>query len=85
MYYEENALKEKLENDLDHTRQILEEAENKIKELTEKNARWAALQSDYESRLHDLHSLQNHIDHLQRQLRQGQSVKKNWNNCYFLR
>ena len=36
MYYEENTLKEKLENDLDYTRQMLEEAENKLKDSSEK-------------------------------------------------
>ena len=67
MYYEENTLKEKLENDLDYTRQRLEEAENKLKDSAEKS-RWAELQSEYETTLHDLHSLQNHIGLLQRQL-----------------
>lgn len=71
MYYEENTSKEKLENDLDYTRQMLEEAENKLKDSLEKNSRWAELQSDYESRLHDLHSLQDHINLLQRQLEAG--------------
>jgi chromosome segregation ATPase len=68
MYYEENSVKEKLENDLDYTRQLLEEAENKLKDSSEKSTRWVELQSEYESRLHDLHSLQEHIDLLKRQL-----------------
>jgi len=68
MYYEENTLKEKFENDLDITRQKLEEAENKLRESSENSAGWVELQSDYETRLHDLHSLQNHIGLLQRQL-----------------
>lgn len=68
MYYEENAIKEKLENDLDHTRQMLEEAETKLKNSSEKGTRWAELQSEYETSLHDLHSLQNHIGLLQRQV-----------------
>ena len=37
MYYEENSIKEKLENDLDYTRQMLEETENKLKESLQKN------------------------------------------------
>src|SRR5436853_2141186 len=36
LYYEENTLKEKVENDLDYTRQLLEEAENKLKNSSEK-------------------------------------------------
>ncbi|MEP6951673.1 MAG: hypothetical protein ABI863_20440 [Ginsengibacter sp.] len=76
MYYEENTSKEKLENDLDYTRQMLEEAENKLKDSLEKSTRWAELQSDYESRLHDLHSLQDHIDLLQRRLEAGSEREK---------
>ena len=68
MYYEENTVKEKLENDLDYARQMLEEAETKLKDSSEKSSRWAELQSEYETSLHDLHSLQNHIGLLQRQL-----------------
>jgi chromosome segregation ATPase len=68
MYYEENTLKEKLENDLDSTRQMLEEAENKLKDSSGDSASYAELQSEYESRLHDLNSLQEHIGLLKRQL-----------------
>jgi chromosome segregation ATPase len=68
LYYEENSVKEKLENDLDYTRQLLEEAENKLKNSSEKDLRAIELQSEYETTLHDLHSLQNHIGLLQRQL-----------------
>lgn len=76
MYFEENAVKEKLENDLDYTRQMLEEAENKLKDSSEKGAGWVELQSEYESRLHDLHSLQDHIDLLKRQLEAGAEREK---------
>jgi len=68
MYYEENSAKEKLENDLDYTRQMLEEAENKLKDSSEKNARWIQFQSEHESRLNDMQSLQEHISLLKRQL-----------------
>ena len=68
MYYEENVIKEKLENELDETRQMLEEAENKLKDSSVSNSRWVELQSDYETRLDDLKSLQNNINLLQRQL-----------------
>lgn len=68
MYYEENAIKEKLENELDVTRQMLEKAENGLKDSSQSNSRLIELQSDYEARLHDLHSLQNNIGLLQRQL-----------------
>jgi chromosome segregation ATPase len=76
MYYEENTVKEKLENELDYARQMLEDAENKLKESSETGARWAALQSDHESRQHDLHSLQGHIDLLKRQLEAGTEREK---------
>jgi len=68
MYYEENTLKEKLENDLDNTRQLLDAAVEKLKEAKENSTEWASMKSDYESRLHDLGSLQNHIDLLNNQL-----------------
>ena len=68
MYYEENAVKEKLENELDYARQMLEETENKLKTSSETSARWVKLQSEYDARQNDLHSLQDHIDLLNRQL-----------------
>ena len=68
LYYEENEQKEKLENELDEIKQKLEDAENKLGSVEETNSKWAGLQSDYDARLNDLHSLQNHIGLLQRQL-----------------
>ena len=68
MYFEENEVKEKLENELDLTKQMLEEAKNKLKESLENSFRLIQLQSDYETRLHDLHSLENEIKLLQNQL-----------------
>lgn len=68
MYYEENELKEKLENELDAVKQKLEETTAKLNSLEENNSRWAGLQSDYDARLNDLQSMQNNIGNLQRQL-----------------
>ena len=68
MYFEENEVKEKLENELDETRQKLEAAEHKLSSIGEDNSKWRALQSDYDSRLNDLQSMQNNIELLQRQL-----------------
>ena len=68
MYYEENDRKEKLENELDYTKQLLEEAESRLKESLENSFRWGQLQSDYEGRLHDLKAQQNEIEVLQNQL-----------------
>ncbi|HSN09794.1 MAG TPA: hypothetical protein VLS85_12205 [Hanamia sp.] len=68
MYYEENGVKEKLENELDITLQKLEEAEKQLSELKENNTKWSSLQSDYDARLNDLQSMQNNIGLLQRQL-----------------
>ncbi|MEP6926341.1 MAG: hypothetical protein ABI834_01840 [Ginsengibacter sp.] len=68
MYYEENAVKEKLENDLDHTRQMLEEAQNKLKDSSKNKVESVELKSENDSRLNDLQSLQNYIGLLQRQL-----------------
>lgn len=68
MFYEENASREKLENELDFTRQSLEEAENKLNHIDSENSGWKELQSDYESRLLELQSSQVQIDRLQREL-----------------
>ncbi len=68
MYYEENEAKEKLENELDETRERLEESENKLKGIEENNSKWIGLQSDYDARLNDLQSMQNNIGLMQRQL-----------------
>ncbi len=68
LYYEENSKKELLENELDSTKQALEEAEVKLNEIEGKTDRWIQLQSNYELRLNDLQSMQNEIMQLQRQL-----------------
>ncbi len=68
LYYEENEKKEKLENELDETRQQLDEYEHKFKLSEENSMKWSGLQSDYDARLHDLQSMQNHMGLLQRQL-----------------
>jgi chromosome segregation ATPase len=68
LYYEENEVKEKLENDLDVTRQKLEEVEMKLNSICQDESKWKSLQSDYDARLNDLQSMQNNIGLLQRQL-----------------
>jgi len=68
LYYEENTMKEKLENELDDTRQLLEAAVIKLKESRENSTQWTELKSDYETRLHDLGSKQNQIELLQKQI-----------------
>lgn len=68
MYYEENERKENLENELDETKQLLEEAENKLNIITQNETEFAGLRSDYDARLNDLQSMQNNIGLLQRQL-----------------
>jgi|SRR6185437_7073865 len=68
MYYEENEIKEKLENELDLTLQKLEETERKLNSIQENNDKWSSIKSDYDARLNDLQSMQNNIEVLQRQL-----------------
>lgn len=68
LYYDENAKKESMENELDFIRQQLEEAESKLKEYDAEKNEWKQLQSDFELRLHDLQSLQNNIMFLQGKL-----------------
>jgi chromosome segregation protein len=76
MYYEENEVKEKLENELDLTNQKLDEAEKKLREIEENNNKWSGLQSDYDARLNDLQSMQNNIGLLQRQLEAASAREK---------
>ncbi len=76
MYYDENEVKEKLENELDLTNQKLEEVEKKLREIEENSSQWSGLQSDYDARLNDLESMQNNIDLLQRQLEAGAAREK---------
>ncbi len=68
LYYEENERKEKIENELDATRQRLDEVEEELSLFTEKDLHWKELQSDYESRLLEYDSFKNQIDLLQQQL-----------------
>lgn len=76
MYYEENERREKLENELDETKQKLEEIENSLNAISENETQLAALQSDYDSRLNDLQSMQNNIGLLQRQLEASAAREK---------
>ena len=76
MYYEENELKEKLENEVDAVKQKLEETTAKLNSLEENNSRWVGLQSDYDARLNDLQSMQNNIGNLQRQLEAATAREK---------
>ena len=68
MYYEENAVKEKLENELDLAHQKLEKLQKQIDDADQSKSEWSALKSDYDARLNDLQSMQNNIELLQRQL-----------------
>lgn len=68
MYYEENEIKEKLENELDLTLQKLEETERKLISIEENSDKWSSMKSDYDARLNDVQSMQNNIGVLQRQL-----------------
>ena len=76
MYYEENEAKEKLENDLDSALQKLEEAQNKLNLLEENKNTTIALQSEYDARLNDIQSMQEHIATIQRKLEAANEREK---------
>ncbi|MEO6188365.1 MAG: hypothetical protein ABIO82_03585 [Ginsengibacter sp.] len=76
LYYEENEKKESLENELDFARQALEEAETKLKELEEDFRNRAKLQSDHESRLSEIQSLQGNSIDLQKRLEGSMAREK---------
>ena len=68
MYYQENEVKEKLENELDETRQKLEDTQIKLDSIEENKSKWISLQSEYDARLNDLQSMQNNLGLLQQKL-----------------
>jgi len=76
MYYEENEAKEKLENELDMTLQKLEEVEMAIASSRENQSNITNLQSNYDARLNDLKSKQEHIDLLQRKIEGAREREK---------
>ena len=69
MYFEENEIKEKLENELDATRQMLEAVEARLKDSTSDISKFVEAQSDNESQFHEITSLKENNELLQRQLR----------------
>ncbi|MEO6845065.1 MAG: hypothetical protein ABI184_07830 [Ginsengibacter sp.] len=68
LYYEENEVKEKLENELDIAQQKLTKAENKLNSIVENKISSVALQSEYDARLNDILSMQDYIGTLQRKI-----------------
>lgn len=68
MYYEENERKEKLENELDQTRQQLETNEILLQELRKNNSVRVSMLSDHEATAHDIQSMQQAIDMMQRKI-----------------
>jgi chromosome segregation ATPase len=68
MYYEENERKEKLENELDETKQQLETNALLLQELKKNNSNRASSISHHDSTLHDLQSMQQSIEFMQKQI-----------------
>ena len=68
LYYAENEVKERLENELDIAQQKLAIAENKLNSIEENQSNSIALKSEYDARLNDILSMQDYIDALQRKL-----------------
>lgn len=68
LYYAENEIKERLENELDAAQQKLAITENKLSSIEENRNSSIALKSEYDARLNDIVSLQDHIGTLQRKL-----------------
>jgi chromosome segregation ATPase len=68
MYYEENERKEKLENELDKCRQQLETNEILLKELRKNNRERASILSNHDTTVHDIQSMQQAIEMMQRKI-----------------
>ena len=68
MYYQENEKKERLENELDEACQKLDEYKTELALSETEHQKWIELQSNYDTQLNDLQSLQNTIELMQRRL-----------------
>ena len=68
LYYEARREKESLEANLNLANAALYETKSKLEEVEKHNAAWVEMKSEMETRLNDIHSLQNTIDELQRKL-----------------
>ena len=68
LYYDENGKKEKLENKLDETQQELDELREELNRASQNSEEALVLKSDFDSRLNDIQSMQNHIGELQQKL-----------------
>jgi chromosome segregation ATPase len=68
LYYEARREKESFEENLNLTNKVLGETRSKLEEFEKQKDAWAEMKSDMETRLNDIHSLQNTIDELQRRL-----------------
>ena len=75
LYYEENEKKEKLENELDELRQLMEETQSD-KSLNTDNEKLAALQSEHDARMSQILSLQKETDQLQLKLEAATTREK---------
>lgn len=68
LYYQENGIKEKLENELDAVQQKLTKTENELNSIEKNKINSVALQSEYDARLADILSMQDYIGTVQRKL-----------------
>src|SRR6185437_16041648 len=68
LYYAENEIKEKLENELDVAQQRLVAVETKLNSIEENKSVSIAFKSEHDARLNDILSMQEHIGVLQRKL-----------------
>lgn len=68
MYYEEQAKKEKLENELDVTQQLVEKNEEKLLALEQREQGYKQTLSEFEGQINNLNALEERIELLQRKL-----------------
>ena len=68
MYYAENEAKIKIENELDFTKEKLDETRRSLQETSAGLHEMVELKSNYDARMNDIHSLENNINLLQREL-----------------
>ncbi|MEO6136790.1 MAG: hypothetical protein ABIP35_16665 [Ginsengibacter sp.] len=80
LYYEENEIKEKLENELDEVRQLLTDAEDRMLQNEGSEIDLSSLQSEYDTRVEEIRSMQLEMDNLQLRLEAASARERELEN-----
>lgn len=76
LYYDIKREKQSLEDNLNQVKDILQENISKVQDLEKQRTGWAAIKSEVESKINEIHSLQNIIEELQRNVDGGRERER---------